>query len=121
MGKIMENEKRLALKVLETYKSDIPKNEFKEALEKVNNNDLNTIKKLKDSIFLEDGFKIELGQKFHKENKYPEKIPNISADGVNGALNKALSKEYGIKLNKEELIGVHNEVKSQKKGLGLSR
>lgn len=58
---------------------------------------------------------IEESINFYLKNNYPGKIPNITLDGINGALNKALKKELGFALNKEQLKEVHNAIKSQKK------
>ena len=57
---------------------------------------------------------------FHFNNKYPGKINNISLDGVNGALNKALKKELGFSLIKSELEDVHQKIKIKSNKTRLS-
>ena len=84
------------------------------------NDEYTVIQSPENSNKFKRAIQLQQSLEYHLNNKYPDKIPNISLDGVNGALNKALNKEYGIKLNKEELISVHNEVKAQKKSLGIS-
>lgn len=57
---------------------------------------------------------------FYLKNDYPYKIPNLIADGLYGALNKALSKNHGFMLTKKELKKLHCELKStKKKGVSL--
>lgn len=63
--------------------------------------------------------KIKKAIEFHTNNNYPGKIPNISAGGIKGALNKALQINYGFKLDKAELNTAYRETKSQKKSLGI--
>ena len=62
-----------------------------------------------------------MNSNFHKQNKYPGKIPNISADGLNGSLNKSLFRNYHFKLNKEKLaVMVGNESHDERFDLDLS-
>lgn len=64
--------------------------------------------------------KIEKAIDFHSNNEYPGKIPNLTVDGINGSLNKALSKKFGFTLDKSELKIVHRQVNSIKRSKGLS-
>lgn len=70
---------------------------------------------------LESFENIDLATKYHLKNNYAGKNANISLDGINGALNKALDKQYGFKLNKDELGNVHRQIKEQSRSKGLSK
>lgn len=64
---------------------------------------------------------ISAAVKFHMNNKYPGKIPNITYNYINNALNNALIKKFGINLSKKDLEEVHSKVKSNMKSLELRK
>ena len=112
----------IASNILEQVKKLDPKNkELLKDIDNVSKRDMLTIEKVLNLPILENSdFRIETGKQFHKENKYPGKVKNISFDGVNGALNKALYENYNFKLNNDELKKIHQQVKEQSKSKGLS-
>lgn len=80
-------------------------------------NNLRTASKL----YFEPSKLLNKAVKFYNENNYPGKVKNISADGINGSLNKALEKRFGFKLSAKDLSSVHSKVKELDKNNSLKR
>jgi len=59
--------------------------------------------------------KVVLATNFHLKYDYLNKIPNITFDGTDGALNKALKSEFEFKLSEVELRKVHTNVRGTSK------
>jgi len=70
------------------------------------NNDLIYSRK---EIIKEQG--VELATEYHLSNMYEGKVNNLTFDGIKGALNKALEKDLGFKLDLTGLEKVHKAIK----------
>ena len=102
----------------------IPKNRIKEIETNLLYNQVNSQKRVRTANTvpeLSNNLIVDLAVKFHKENDYEGKIPNITAYYPNSALLRAIKVKFGIVLTESQLTQVHKKVKqARNRNRGLS-